>query len=247
MGLFKKRADPAEMERLRAEIQSMSQRLSAADAAKQQLDERLRGIQQRLDTPLTTPPTEPPPKPGGVDQAEVDQLRSDMLRLSTRVDERRVGPTVDPAELIAVRDEVGRLTRRLDEQPEPVAPGADAGELAEVRQMVERLTTRLDEQPEPVAPGADAGELAEVRQMVERLTTRLDEVDARITSISTELANQISEISNDVDAIGRDAPPTDEVVDELRDAQTRLANEQARYQIAFRQDMAELADRLKRS
>lgn len=217
MGLFKKRADPAEMERLRAEIQSMGQRLSAADAAKQQLDERLQNIQQRLDTPLTAPPTEPPPQPGGVDPAEVDRLRSDMLRLSTRVDERPVGPTVDPAELVAVRDEVGRLAQRLDERPEPAAAGADPGELAEVRELVERLATRLDE------------------------------VDARITSISTELANQISEISNDVEAIGGNAPPTDEVVDELREAQTRLANEQARYQIAFRQDMAALADRLKRS
>lgn len=217
MGLFKKRADPAEMERLRAEIQSMGQRLSAADAAKQQLDERLQNIQQRLDTPLTAPPTEPPPLPGGVDPAEVDRLRSDMLRLSTRVDERPVGPTVDPAELVAVRDEVGRLAQRLDERPETAATGADPHELAEVRELVERLATRLDE------------------------------VDARITSISTELANQISEISNDVEAIGGNAPPTDEVVDELREAQTRLANEQARYQIAFRQDMAALADRLKRS
>ena len=216
MGLFKKRADPAEMERLRAEIQTMGQRLSAADAAKQQLDERLQGIQQRLDTPLTSPPAEPPPKPGGVDQAEVDQLRSDMLRLSTRIDERPVAPTVDPAELVAVREEVGRLTERLDEQPEPVA------------------TT-------------DAAELAEVRETMERLTRRLDEVDARITAISTELANQISEISNDVEAIGGDGPPADEVVDELREAQTRLANEQARYQIAFRHDLADLAERLRHS
>ncbi|MAT04838.1 MAG: hypothetical protein CL424_07330 [Acidimicrobiaceae bacterium] len=219
MGLFKKRADPAEMERLRAEIQSMSARLSAADAAKQQLDERVQNLTQRLDTPLTTPPSTPPPKPGGVDPAEVDRLRSDLLRLSTRVDERPAtprAPTVDPADLAAVRDEVGRLHQRLDEQP-------------------------------PVVPGSDPAELAEVRTMVERLTTRLDEVDARITSISTELANQISEISNDVEAIGGAEPPTDEVVDELRGAQTRLANEQARYQIAFRHDLAELAERLKHS
>ena len=217
MGLFKKRADPAEMERLRAEIESMSSRLAAADAAKQQLDERVRGIQQRLDTPIAPPPTEPPPAPTPtVDPADVDRLRADVLRLTTRVDERPTTPTVDPAELAAVRDEVGRLNQRFDEQPEP-------------------------------AGGADAGELAEVRAMVERLTTRLDEVDARITSISTELANQISEISNDVDALGGNEPPTDEVVDELREAQTRLANEQARYQIAFRQDLATLAERLKRS
>ena len=32
----------------------------------------------------------------------------------------------------------------------------------------------------------------------------------------------------------------------IRDAQARLANEQARYQIAFREDLAEIADRLRR-
>ena len=67
------------------------------------------------------------------------------------------------------------------------------------------------------------------------------------TSTSTELANQISELSGDVDALGGDTPPSDEVVEELRDAQIRLASEQARYQIAFRQDLADLADRLRRS
>ena len=34
---------------------------------------------------------------------------------------------------------------------------------------------------------------------------------------------------------------------EMRDAQVKLANEQARYQIAFRQDIADLAERLKRA
>lgn len=220
MGLFKKRADTAEMERLRTEIESMSARLAAADAAKQQLDQQVQGIVHRLDTPLGPPPTEPPPKPPpSVDPAEVEQLRSDLLRLSTRVDERPSfeATTVDPAELAQLRGEVGRLSERLDERPEPSSGGVDATEFAEVRQMVERLTGRLDE------------------------------VDARITSISTELANQISEISNDIEAVGGTEPPTDEVVDELREAQTRLANEQARYQIAFRHDLADLAERLKRS
>ena len=51
----------------------------------------------------------------------------------------------------------------------------------------------------------------------------------------------------DIEAMGDRTPPSDDVVDELRDAQTRLAGEQARYQIAFRQDLAELADRLRRA
>ena len=42
-----------------------------------------------------------------------------------------------------------------------------------------------------------------------------------------------------------DDTPASEVVDHLRDTQAKLANEQARYQIAFRQDLAELANLLK--
>jgi len=61
------------------------------------------------------------------------------------------------------------------------------------------------------------------------------------------LANQITEMSGELESLGANEPATDEIVDELRDAQTRLAGEQARYQIAFRQDLAQLADRLKRS
>ena len=67
--------------------------------------------------------------------------------------------------------------------------------------------------------------------------------------MSTELANQLAELGNDIDAL--DAAPaadgaTAEVVGELRDGQVRLANEQARYQIAFREDLARLAEQLRR-
>jgi hypothetical protein len=82
---------------------------------------------------------------------------------------------------------------------------------------------------------------------MQRIGERIDEVDGRITSISTELANQITELSGELDGLGGKEAPTDEIVDELRDAQLRLAGEQARYQIAFRQDLADLADRLKRA
>jgi hypothetical protein len=84
-----------------------------------------------------------------------------------------------------------------------------------------------------------------VRDRLDDLATRLDGVDARITAVSTELAHQIDELSGEIDAAGPH-PPADDVVEELRDAQTRLANEQARYQIAFRHDLADLADRLRR-
>jgi hypothetical protein len=39
---------------------------------------------------------------------------------------------------------------------------------------------------------------------------------------------------------------SDEVVAALRSGQVKLANEQARYEIAFRQDLATLAESLRR-
>ena len=67
--------------------------------------------------------------------------------------------------------------------------------------------------------------------------------------MSTELANQLSELGNDIEALNNRPPgaPLDEgTLDELRDTQTRLASEQARYQIAFREDLARLAEQLRR-
>jgi len=75
---------------------------------------------------------------------------------------------------------------------------------------------------------------------------RLTEFETRITAVSTELANQITELGTELASLDR--PPAHEaeaMLTDLRDAQTRLASEQARYQIAFRQDLAELADRLR--
>jgi chromosome segregation ATPase len=83
---------------------------------------------------------------------------------------------------------------------------------------------------------------------LEKLSATVAELDARVTAVSTELANQLTELGRDIDSLG--ARPDDgsaATVGELRDGQVRLANEQARYQMAFREDLARLADELKRS
>jgi chromosome segregation ATPase len=157
MGLFKKRADPAELEAIKADIAAMAARLDRTDADKDELGSRVHSLTARLETPTPPPPPPEAPKPA-ITEADLDILRARMQRLSDR----------------------------------------------------------------------------------------LDEVDARITSISTELANQITELSGDVEAIAKEHPPTDDIVTEIRDAQVRLANEQARYQIAFREDLAELVEKLRR-
>ena len=98
----------------------------------------------------------------------------------------------------------------------------------------------------PVEPPSAAG--LTTCHRVDAVVAQLDALDARITSVSTELANQLSELGHDIDALQRRAGDgvADEALEEVRDAQVRLANEQARYQIAFREDLARLAEQLKR-
>ncbi len=229
MGLFKKRStDPEEMERLKAEIASMGARLSASDQAKDDLRQQVDGLATRIDRPIAPPPTKPPPPPvSSVDPAQLNLMNAKIERLSARIDEAEGSAR------------------------EPVEATVDPARLDEITVALERLASRVDgvEMPSDAdqAPTVDPARLDELQATLERITERLDEVDGRITSISTELANQINEISGELNSLGTNEPATDEVVDELRDAQTRLASEQARYQIAFRQDLAQLADRLKRA
>jgi chromosome segregation ATPase len=152
----------------------------------------------------------------------------------------------DPAELEAIKADIAAMAARLDRAD------ADKDELGS---RVHSLTAKLETPapstpppppPEPPKPLISEADLDILRARLQRLSDRLDTVDARITSISTELANQITELSGDVESIAKEHPPTDDIVTEMRDAQVKLANEQARYQIAFREDLADLAERLKR-
>ena len=103
---------------------------------------------------------------------------------------------------------------------------------------------------------------SQIGQLAERMTSNDTEaravrehmalLDQRLTNVSTELANQISELGSDIDGLGQRVPEivdgsvSDEVVEALRGGQVKLANEQARYEIAFRQDLAALAEQLRR-
>lgn len=87
--------------------------------------------------------------------------------------------------------------------------------------------------------------LDEHNRAARTLDDRLSSLDDRVTSVSTELANQLTELGQDIDALGTNAGP--EALDAVRDGQVKLANEQARYQIAFREDLARLAQDLQRT
>lgn len=183
------------------------------------------------------------------DPDEIARLKAEIASMSARLE----ASDEAKGELDAtVHGIVARLDTPAPPPPEPplVVPTVDPNEIDKLNAKIERLTARLDEAPtEPAdpVPTVDPAELERLATQIQRINERIEEVDQRIGSISTELANQITELSGDIDALGGNEPPTDEIVDELRDAQTRLAGEQARYQIQFRQDLADLADRLRRA
>ena len=130
--------------------------------------------------------------------------------------------------------------------------------------------------PPPPAPEAapdtdtdTAERIAELRAQLDALTEHTAAIDARVTGVSMELANQLTELGRDIDELNRRSTQVadsgtgtaeidvaeleariterlDAAVDDVLDSTERLAAEQARYEIQFRADLAELAERLRR-
>jgi len=110
--------------------------------------------------------------------------------------------------------------------------------------------------------------IAELRGQLDDLTQQTSSIDARVTNVSMELANQLTELSSDIDELNRRrSEPTDgtatasvdtaeleariseqldAALDDVLESTERLAAEQARYEIQFRADLADLAERLRR-
>jgi len=148
----------------------------------------------------------------------------------------RRAPT-NEAEIEQLRSEVASLREALEQH------GSSTYKLeGELRALNARSP---EPEPSPARP-------AEPEPRFDELAAQVAALDDRVTSVATELANQLTELGHDIDALGARAPGdgADEgvvvVIGELRDGQVRLANEQARYQLAFREDLARLADELKR-
>jgi hypothetical protein len=170
--------------------------------------------------------------------ASIDGLAMQLQQLNARVAaQAELG-----GQLSALRDRVAQLA----EQPRD---GVDDDVRLQLQEIGERLRSSEELQ-------------AQVHQLLERAGSNDTEaravrehmalLDQRLTNVSTELANQLSELGRDIDGLGQRVPEvaegtvSDEVVDALRGGQVKLANEQARYEIAFREDLAALAEQLRK-
>ena len=198
-------------------------------------------------------------KKKSTEPSEIDRLKNQIAAMAARLEE-------SDAAKAQLGDQIQGLATRLDNTPTPAPPPppqptVDVSEFTAVRSTLESVVEQLEAEraavPEPtVDPEAFESVSRQVNTIAERvehvdaiqtqvrtIVERIDQLDARITSVSHELANQITELSGDIEANGADSE-TAAMAEQLRDAQVRLAKEQARYQIAFRQDLAHLADLL---
>lgn len=128
---------------------------------------------------------------------------------------------VDPAEVAALHVELRALRARVE--------------------SAESAKVHLENQLSTLA------ERVEVAQTEARTAADgASRVGNRVDSISLELTNQLTELGREIDALAENAPaPDDATVTSLRSGQVKLAAEQARYQISFRDDLALLAEQVR--
>jgi predicted nucleic acid-binding Zn-ribbon protein len=102
------------------------------------------------------------------------------------------------------------------------------------------VTTLRDQVSEQASYAATERELS--RAVGERIAA----LETRISSMGSELSRQLHEVGNEIEELSKRADDSQvvEVIDALRSAQIKLAQEQARYEITFRQDLAALANQL---
>lgn len=190
---------------------------------------------------------------------EVDQLRTELGRLGTlasTVEQLRESLAAQQLAAAshdgAVTEEQSALSARLEELAAALAQ--QQAQLADVALVAtdaaERTDAALDDMRATAAGTTDRD--TELRSQLGQLAEKVGAIDARVNQVSLELTNQLTELSGDLDRASAQADASDlveQLAEQLKDVtggQERLANEQARYAIQFREDLAELADRLRR-
>jgi archaellum component FlaC len=127
---------------------------------------------------------------------------------------------------------------------------------AELAALSEQLHAAAAAVPNEV-DAASAADVQAVQDQVSQMAEKTTALDNRMNKVSLELANQLTELSNDLDGLLDQAnaekePSADvhelvtEAIGSVQRSTDNLAAEQARYEIQFRADLAELAELVRR-
>lgn len=176
----------------------------------------------------------------------IDSFGSQLAQLNARVSaQAEFG-----AQLGSLRDRISELSN--DTEDRRAAALAATGD-ADLRDRVNSIADRISSSEGIVAQIAQLAERVAAHDTTTRQATeQAAAIEQRLDSVSTELANQVSELGRDIDGLTAHSNEvatgniSDEVIDSLKTAQVKLAAEQARYEIAFRQDLATLAEQVRR-
>jgi chromosome segregation ATPase len=276
MGLFRRNTgDRQQIEEMRAELYALRARLDRADAEKADLERRIADLDadnlrlqeglgrvdeqvglagalrtdvDRLAERVKTPPPPPPPDPrvGVLENRlhELERLADQVAALDARSDDitgelrRDLGQVADQVAALDTRsdDITGELRRDLGQVAEKMTSVDSrvaqvsvelANQLTELSNELDALDRRTADQAGTTDDTDHVDEAELIRRILDQLDPRVDErVDGRVDE--------------------RVDTAVDEAFHELADGQERLANEQARYQIQFRRDLAELVEQLRR-
>lgn len=186
-----------------------------------------------------------------IDPAALERMRSEITSLRDAInahDDRRTAESSPAADSRPdPHERLDELTSKLTdlESKTSVAPPTQAPDHGP---EIEELRAKLAELEEDVAAARD---VPVPGPRLDELAAQLAALDARVSAVSTELTNQLTELGHDIDALANlpsnaRAAIEESVLADLRDSQSRLANEQARYQIAFREDLARIAEQFRR-
>lgn len=239
MGLFSKKSkparkvNPADFLALRDELLEVRTRLETSEQTKAIVEARLAA----LDATTTAIATG---RLGGEDlRVRIDEVEGQLLAVSA-ASSVALTTAESAAKTASAASELAATSNQAPAETAPLDPS--------VLDSIGALTTQVAQLAERTATTDTS-----TRQAVDLVNT----LQQRLTSISTELANQVLELSTDIDGLGArqhdvanstgSGTVSDTVIESLKTAQVRLAAEQARYEIAFRQDLANLAEHVRRS
>lgn len=180
--------------------------------------------------------------------AAVDAFAGQLSQLNARVSaQAEFG-----VQLSSLRDRITELQTQVTEQSAVASEAASDEVNDRVNALADRMaaTDGLLNQLGQLAERVSANDVA-----VRQTTDQVSALEQRLNSVSTELANQVRELGTDIDGLaaqaaqaggeGEDAT-SEALIESLRESQVKLAKEQARYEIAFREDLASLAEQLRR-
>ncbi|MDO8389083.1 MAG: hypothetical protein Q7V57_01230 [Actinomycetota bacterium] len=262
-----RKVDPADFFALRGELADLKARLEASEQAKSIVEARLAA----LDATTTAIAAN---RLGGDDvRARINELEGQLhgvvatanaaasaaemaatkaATVSAAASALQQHVATDPALLARVEALAARveaIPTAAPVAPAPLAPTVDdqllqrVNDLAAKVQAADGLAAQIAQLAERIAANDTT-----TRQAVEQVNT----LEQRLAAVSTELANQVSELGSDIDGLAAHKGELatgevgDELIDALKSAQVKLAAEQARYEITFRNDLAALAEQVRR-